>query len=157
LSLSLTVPKIALPIGISFYTFQEITLAVDAYRGAYDRRFTHYVAFITFFPHLISGPLLHHREMIPHFSKVQPFPRLTYCALTLLILGAFKKLCIADPLAPVVAYVFDSPGPMDAFAAWEGALAYAFELYFDFSGYSDMALGLGLLFNIKLPVNFMSP
>jgi alginate O-acetyltransferase complex protein AlgI len=156
-SLSLAIPNVLLPIGISFYTFQEITLAVDAYRGHFDRRFSHYVAFITFFPHLISGPLLHHKEMVPQFSEVRVFSKSTYMALSLLAIGAFKKLWLADPLASVVAAVFDSAQPMGALQAWEGALAYSFQLYFDFSGYSDIAMALGLFFNIKLPVNFFSP
>ena len=156
-SFSPTTQSLWLPLGISFFTFQEITLAVDAYKGNFHRSLVRYVAFITFFPHLIAGPLLHHAELIPQMGKIKLLKSNIALGLTIFAAGMFKKVCLADPLAPVAALVFDSavaPGFADA---WIGALAYAMQLYFDFSGYSDMAIGLALLFNIKLPVNFNSP
>jgi alginate O-acetyltransferase complex protein AlgI len=147
-----------IPLGISFYTFQEITLAVDAYRGAYRSTFLEYVLFISFFPHLVAGPLVHHREMIQQFRRFRFRPREIAMGASLVAIGLFKKTCIADPLAPAVKSVFDHatlmPSPA---AAWLAALAYGFELYFDFSGYSDMALGFARLFGIRLPINFNSP
>jgi alginate O-acetyltransferase complex protein AlgI len=150
---------IGLPLGISFYTFQEITLAVDAYAGASRIGLLKYVLFISFFPHLVAGPLVHHREMVPQFTKFSV--QLTNLAIgaSLFTIGLTKKVCIADALAPIVKSVFDgtAQGQLQLGWAWLGALAYAFQIYFDFSGYSDMALGLGRLFGIKLPINFFSP
>ena len=150
---------IAIPLGISFYTFQEITLAVDAYRGVPKVSLAKYVLFIVFFPHLIAGPLVHHREMVPQFSRFRVTQRDLAVGLALFTIGLTKKLCIADPLGVVVKIVFDAPAdhPPGMLAAWTGTLAYTFQIYFDFSGYSDMALGLGRLFGIRLPVNFFSP
>jgi alginate O-acetyltransferase complex protein AlgI len=149
----------AIPLGISFYTFQEITLSVDAYRGAYRSSFLEYILFISFFPHLVAGPLVHHREMIRQFRDLRFRPRDLALGASLLAIGLFKKCCIADPLAPFVASVFDhgAGAAPDFTAAWLAAIAYGLELYFDFSGYSDMALGLARLFGIRLPINFNSP
>jgi alginate O-acetyltransferase complex protein AlgI len=150
---------IGLPLGISFYTFQEITLAVDAYAGASRIGFIKYVLFIVFFPHLVAGPLVHHREMVPQFAQLRVRIADVTVGVSLFTIGLTKKICIADALAPVVRSVFDGTPPeqLQFGWAWIGALAYAFQIYFDFSGYSDMALGLGRLFGIKLPINFFSP
>jgi alginate O-acetyltransferase complex protein AlgI len=151
--------NLAIPLGISFYTFQEITLAVDSYRGAYKPSFLKYVLFISFFPHLVAGPLVHHREMMPQFERFRFHWYAIAFGVSLIAIGLFKKICLADPLAPFIQSVFDRPetGSLSFAVAWLGAIAYGFELYFDFSGYSDMALGLARLFGIKLPINFNSP
>jgi alginate O-acetyltransferase complex protein AlgI len=146
------------PLGISFYTFQEIVLAVDAYRGTPRVGFLKYVLFICFFPHLVAGPLVHHREMVPQFSRIEIRWHDVTIGLSLFAIGLTKKICVADPLSPIVHSVFDTNvAALQIGWAWAGSLAYAFQIYFDFSGYSDMALGLGRLFGIKLPINFYSP
>jgi alginate O-acetyltransferase complex protein AlgI len=150
---------IGMPLGISFYTFQEITLAVDAYAGASKVGIVKYVLFIVFFPHLVAGPLVHHGEMVPQFAQLRARVSDLAVGVSLFTIGLAKKLCIADALAPIVAAVFDNTpaGQLQIGWAWMGVLAYAFQIYFDFSGYSDMALGLGRLFGVKLPINFFSP
>ena len=162
--LDLTMRKVVLPLAISFFTFQQITYLIEAYR---DRKaadsLTDYALFVLFFPHLIAGPITHHKEMLPQFKVAGrgPLPY-SYLAVgtTVLIMGLAKKAVVADTLAAVANPVFHAAdhGQAIPFAtAWLGALAYTFQLYFDFSGYSDMAIGLGLLFGIRMPVNFASP
>ena len=162
--LELTVRKVLLPLGISFFTFQQITYLIEAYK---DRKsadsLTDYALFVLFFPHLIAGPITHHREMLPQFKLAGrgPLPY-SYLAVgaAVLIMGLAKKAVVADTLATLANPVFKAAdhGQAIPFAiAWMGALAYTFQLYFDFSGYSDMAIGLGLLFGIRMPVNFASP
>ena len=153
--------KIALPLGISFFTFTQIAYLVDAYKKEvreYD--FLNYALFVTFFPHLIAGPILHHSEMMPQFAdirkKVINHKNISK-GLFLLSIGLFKKVVIADNLSEFVNDIFNLLPSVDFFEAWCGSLAYTFQLYFDFSGYCDMALGIALLFNILLPVNFNSP
>ena len=156
--------SILLPLGISFFTFTQIAFLADAYQGkAREYSFVHYGLFVTYFPHLIAGPILHHREMMPQFGLPETY-RPDYdnlaAGLTIFVIGLFKKVIIADGVATHVSPVFDAPqaGQVLTFLeAWCGALAYTFQLYFDFSGYSDMAIGLSLLFGIRLPVNFHSP
>ncbi|HWU26457.1 MAG TPA: MBOAT family protein, partial [Rhizomicrobium sp.] len=155
---------IALPLGISFYTFTQIAFLVDAARGeAREYGIIRYVLFVTFFPHLIAGPIIHHKEMMPQFDPARlreaafhHVPR----ALTLFAIGLAKKVILADGFAnlarPVFAAAASGVNP-DLIAAWGGMFSYAFQIYFDFSGYSDMALGLALMFGITLPVNFLSP
>ncbi|WP_045223824.1 MBOAT family O-acyltransferase [Methyloterricola oryzae] len=155
---------IALPLGISFFTFTQIAFLVDTYRGM-SREFnpSHYLLFVTWFPHLIAGPVLHHKEMMPQFEQAQTY-RLDWNNLgtgaTLFIIGLAKKVLLADTLAGDANAVFNAaatgvdPGVI---AAWVGALSYTFQLYFDFSGYSDMAVGLSLMFGVRLPLNFDSP
>ncbi len=158
-STGLTV-NILLPVGISFYTFTQIAFLVDAYRGnVAGYRLPHYALFVTYFPHLIAGPILHHRDMIPQFERTaaqRPNPHLILCGLIIFAIGLFKKTCLADGIQPVVALAF-GPIPPSFDQAWIGALAYTFQLYFDFSGYSDMAIGISLMFGIFLPLNFNSP
>ena len=161
---SIHLELIILPLAISFFTFQQITYLVDAYKGdtkEYD--FLHYCLFVTFFPQLIAGPIVHHKEMMPQFSKKSIY-FLNYnhlaIGLTIFLLGLFKKVVIADSFALYATPVFElaeSGGSLTFFKAWGGALAYTFQLYFDFSGYSDMAIGLARMFGIKLPFNFNSP
>jgi D-alanyl-lipoteichoic acid acyltransferase DltB (MBOAT superfamily) len=152
--------SIVLPVGISFYTFTQIAFLVDAYRGNVARyALPHYALFVTYFPHLIAGPILHHRDMIPQFERAEtkrPDPHLILCGLIIFAIGLFKKTCLADGIQPLVSQAF-GPNTPTFDQAWIGVLAYTFQLYFDFSGYSDMAIGLSLLFGIFLPLNFNSP
>jgi D-alanyl-lipoteichoic acid acyltransferase DltB (MBOAT superfamily) len=152
--------NVLLPVGISFYTFTQIAFLVDAYRGAVARYgLPHYALFVTYFPHLIAGPILHHKDMIPQFEQQRskrPNPHLVRCGLIFFSIGLFKKTCLADGIQPFVALAFGvTPPSFDQ--AWIGTLAYTFQLYFDFSGYSDMAIGISLMFGIFLPFNFNSP
>ncbi len=154
--------QVVLPIGISFFTFTQIAFLVDTYRREvqeYD--LVHYGLFVTYFPHLIAGPVLHHKEMMPQFRSPAPY-RLSsenlVLGLTIFSFGLFKKVLIADNLALYVKPVFDGPlGGLNLIDAWTASLAYCLQIYFDFSGYSDMAIGLSRLFGIQLPLNFNSP
>jgi alginate O-acetyltransferase complex protein AlgI len=152
--------NILLPVGISFYTFTQIAFLVDAYRGKVAHyALPHYALFVTYFPHLIAGPILHHRDMIPQFESAdskRPNPHLILCGLIIFGIGLFKKTGLADGIQPLVSLAFNQATPSFD-QAWIGALAYTFQLYFDFSGYSDMAIGLSLMFGIFLPLNFNSP
>jgi D-alanyl-lipoteichoic acid acyltransferase DltB (MBOAT superfamily) len=155
---------IVLPLGISFFTFTQIAYLVDAFRGeAREYNAMHYGLFVTFFPHLIAGPVLHHKEMMPQFGDPATYrPRWSNFAvgLTIFAIGLFKKVIIADNFARVATPVFSAAeqgGALGFFDAWTAAFAYSFQLYFDFSGYSDMAIGLARLFGIRLPLNFHSP
>lgn len=153
---------VVLPIGISFFTFQQIAYLVDVRRGIGDRySLTGYTLFVSFFPQLIAGPIVHHREMMPQFSTVQSERALNASiGLSMFIAGLFKKVMIADNLAQFASPVFaaaDAGSSIGSVEAWGASLAYTLQIYFDFSGYSDMALGLGFLFGIKLPFNFYSP
>jgi D-alanyl-lipoteichoic acid acyltransferase DltB (MBOAT superfamily) len=154
------VVNILLPVGISFYTFTQIAFLVDAYRGKVARyALPHYALFVTYFPHLIAGPILHHKDMIPQFERKEtkrPDPHLILCGLIIFAIGLFKKTCLADSIQPLVSLAFGPSAPSFD-QAWIGALAYTFQLYFDFSGYSDMAIGISLMFGIFLPLNFNSP
>lgn len=159
---TLPIPEIILPLGISFYSFTQIAYLVDAYRSPTksNYNFLTYTLFVVFFPQLIAGPILRHDELIPEFQKLRNFVfshRNIAFGLTLFILGLAKKVLLADPLAPWVAEVFNHANDVTLVEAWFGAIAYTLQLYFDFSGYSDMAIGLGLIFNIRLPINFDSP
>ena len=135
---------ILLPVGISFYTFTQIAFLVDAWRGqvaAYA--LPHYALFVTYFPHLIAGPILHHKDMIPQFEREEtkhPHAHLILCGLIIFAIGLFKKTCLADGIQPLVALAFDARAPSFD-QAWLGALAYTFQLYFDFSGYSTWRSG----------------
>jgi D-alanyl-lipoteichoic acid acyltransferase DltB (MBOAT superfamily) len=160
----LSVPSFILPLGISFFTFQQIAYLVDAYKGkAQEHRFTDYLLFVTFFPQLIAGPIVHHKEMMPQFKAHAPEPynwAMGAMGLTVFACGLFKKVVLADELSVHGSPIFQAAniGEVISFTeAWVAALSYTFQLYFDFSGYSDMAIGLGLLFGIKLPKNFQSP
>jgi D-alanyl-lipoteichoic acid acyltransferase DltB (MBOAT superfamily) len=160
----LPVPEIVLPLGISFFTFTQIAYLVDAWRGeAADYNPVHYALFVTYYPHLIAGPILHHREMMPQFADaaVYRFDRAAFAlGLTIFLLGLAKKVILADGFSPYAREAFaaaDAGAELTFFAAWAGALAYTLQLYFDFSGYSDMAVGLAKMMRIDLPVNFRSP
>jgi D-alanyl-lipoteichoic acid acyltransferase DltB (MBOAT superfamily) len=151
---------IPLPVGISFYTFTQIAFLVDAYRGKVAHyALPHYALFVTYFPHLIAGPILHHSDMIPQFERAEAKradAHLILCGLIIFAIGLFKKTCLADGIQPLVSQAF-GPNAPSFDQAWIGALAYTFQLYFDFSGYSDMAIGISLMFGIYLPLNFESP
>lgn len=158
------VGHIVLPLAISFFTFQQIVYLVDIYRGeGQEHKFLHYCLFVTFFPHLIAGPLVHHKEMLPQFTRRRArffSPRYFALGTTIFIIGLFKKLLIADKIGGYVDPVFNAAADGETLSflgSWCGALAYTYQLYFDFSGYSDMAIGLALLFGIRLPLNFYSP
>lgn len=152
---------IALPIGISFFTFTQIAFLVDAWKGkAREYNFPAYLAFVTYFPHLVAGPILHHKEMVPQFMDraiLTPRARHFAIGLTVFSIGLAKKVLIADNLAPFAGDLFRAPANPNFLAAWGGTLAYAFQLYFDFSGYSDMAIGLSRMIGVRLPINFHSP
>ncbi|TYZ24059.1 MBOAT family O-acyltransferase [Selenomonas ruminis] len=154
-------PHIVLPLGISFFTFTQTAYLVDAYRGeARNESFLTYLEFVTIFPHLIAGPIINHKEMIPQFIADKTF-RINYDniarGLTIFTMGLFKKVVIADKLAIYANEAFSHADSLTCVQAWLGALSYTLQLYFDFSGYSEMAIGLALLFNLDMPVNFNSP
>jgi alginate O-acetyltransferase complex protein AlgI len=156
--------EIILPLGISFFTFTQIAFLADTYQGKVkEYNFIHYALFVTYFPHLIAGPILHHKEMMPQFAKRNVcyinWDNLS-AGCSVFVLGLAKKVLIADSMALFSTPIFNnvaSGGQPTLFESWIGVLAYTLQLYFDFSGYSDMAIGLSLMFNVRLPMNFNSP
>lgn len=153
--------KLALPLAISFFTFQQIAYLVDAFRyetKEYD--FLNYALFVTFFPQLIAGPIVHHKEMIPQFkqlrNKIINYRNIA-TGVFIFTIGLFKKVAIADNFSIIVNSGFDQTQGLSFIEGWIVSLSYTMQLYFDFSGYTDMAIGVALLFNIKLPTNFNSP
>lgn len=161
-STALPAPDIILPLGISFFTFQKIAFLVDCHRkkiaGALN--LLNFGLFVSFFPQLISGPIVHHAEMMPQFNRQKAIGGETVAAgLSLFALGLFKKIFIADSLGLYATTLFGvaETRELAASEAWIAMLAYTFQIYFDFSGYSDMALGLGKMLGIRLPLNFFSP
>lgn len=158
---SLPLLHLALPLAISFFTFQQIAYLVDSYRAEtaeYD--FLNYALFVTFFPQLIAGPIVHHAEMMPQFASrwnlIKNYKNIA-TGIFVFSIGIFKKVVIADTFAQWATAGFDKAEVLNFFEAWATSLSYTFQLYFDFSGYTDMAIGAALLFNIKLPQNFNSP
>lgn len=153
--------NIILPLAISFFTFQQIAYLVDSYKGeTQEYNLLNYILFVTFFPQLIAGPIVHHKEMMPQFGSIRlMFAKYKNLCIGLMIfsVGLFKKIVIADSLSNTVALGFDQSMSLNFFEAWFTSFSYTFQLYFDFSGYSDMAIGIALMFNIRLPVNFNSP
>ncbi|WP_138625961.1 MBOAT family O-acyltransferase [Aliarcobacter butzleri] len=158
---NIPLPHIILPLGISFFTFTQIAFLVDAYKQeAKEYSLINYMLFVTYFPHLLAGPILHHKEMMPQFaSKYNWVKNYKNIALGLFIfsIGLFKKVVIADTFAVWANAGFDTATTLNLIEAWATSLSYTFQLYFDFSGYTDMAIGISLMFNIKLPINFNSP
>lgn len=158
----LTLATIVLPIGISFFTFQKIAFLIDLYQNKVERfNPMDYALFVTFFPQLIAGPIVHHSEMMPQFARLESVSaHMIMLGVTTFIIGLAKKVLLADTAAMYATPVFDAawngtqPGLL---MAWSGIIAYSAQIYFDFSAYSDMAIGIGLMFGIKLPVNFDSP
>ena len=151
---------VLLPLGISFFTFTQIGYLVDLSQGSAERQsFIDYVLFVTFFPHLIAGPILHHGEIMPQFTMERHRVNTGDLAVgfTWFVMGLFKKVAIADVMAKTADPAFAAPGSLSFLHAWGGLLCYSLQLYFDFSGYSDMALGLARMFSIEFPLNFDSP
>ena len=153
--------NVILPLGISFFTFTQIGYLVDCQQGLVrERGLANYVLFVTFFPHLIAGPILHHREVMPQFADNATYQlnggKLT-AGFTLFVLGLVKKVVFADQIAPWADTGFAHTGELGLLGSWSTVLAYSMQLYFDFSGYSDMAVGLGAMFGVSLPINFNSP
>jgi D-alanyl-lipoteichoic acid acyltransferase DltB (MBOAT superfamily) len=158
---SFSLLHIILPIGISFFTFQQIAFLVDNYEGKVPVfPFADYCLFVTYFPQLIAGPIVHHSEMMPQFSN-DSNRNINYENLTrgffIFNMGLAKKIIIADTMAIVVSRGYTNSDLLTSLEAWFTSICYSIQLYFDFSGYSDMAIGLALLFNIKIPINFNSP
>ena len=152
---------IILPLAISFFTFQQIAYIADCYEGKLkDQNFINYALFVSFFPQLIAGPIVHHGQMMPQFSglrtKIINYNNLSL-GLFIFAVGLFKKVVIADYLAEIVNLSYQNYQDLSFIDSWKASLAYTFQLYFDFSGYTDMAIGVALMFNIKLPFNFNSP
>ncbi len=155
---------VVLPLGISFFTFQKIAYLVDASRGNVEKHdFLEYCFFVMFFPQLIAGPIVHHHEIFsqtkgPGAFAVRPLNLMV--GISIFLIGLFKKVVVADRLSPYVSTVFGAAAGgehLHFFQAWEGAVAYTLQLYFDFSGYSDMAIGAARMFGVRLPLNFESP
>jgi len=155
--------NLVVPIGISFYTFQQIAFLVDTHKKEVvetDPR--HYMLFVSFFPQLIAGPIVHHREMMPQFRRLS-FDGVSAnlaVGVTIFVIGLSKKILLADGFANIASPYFDAAAGgkvLDFWEAWVATFAYTFQIYFDFSGYSDMAIGLARMFGIHLPINFASP
>ncbi|WP_199032836.1 MBOAT family protein [Ralstonia sp. ASV6] len=152
---------VALPLGVSFFTFTQIGYLLDCNAGIVKERDPlGFIQFVTFFPHLIAGPILHHKEMMTQFARPETY-RLRAenlsIGLTMFTCGLAKKLLLADTIAPYADHGFAAPHELQMLAAWGACLAYAMQLYFDFSGYSDMAMGLAKMFGVRFPLNFNSP
>jgi D-alanyl-lipoteichoic acid acyltransferase DltB (MBOAT superfamily) len=159
--LDIQLASVVLPIGISFYTFQKIGFLADVHeRKISEIRPLEFTLMVSFFPQLIAGPIVHYREIVPQFMRsLRVEARSVAVGLSVFAVGLAKKAALADALAAYATPRFTDAahGPIDFYAGWIGALAYAFQIYFDFSGYCDMAIGLALMFGIVLPVNFNSP
>lgn len=161
-STNFNVAKIILPLGISFFTFQQIAFIVDTWGNHVKKQnLLHYSLFVTFFPQLIAGPIIRHDELLPQLEEKRPFSHINLSVgLSFFIIGLFKKVVIADNLALFATPVFlkaESGNLITFMDAWGGAASYSFQLYFDISGYADMAVGLGRIFGIRIPLNFNSP
>jgi alginate O-acetyltransferase complex protein AlgI len=152
--------NIILPIGISFFTFTQISFLVDAYHGKIkELAFTHYLLFASYFPYIVAGPILHHQEMLPQFADPEHYQVKANnfaVGISIFVFGLGKKLLIADNLASIISPLFAAGDP-HFFQAWLGMLAYTLQLYYDFSGYSDMAIGVSRLMGFHIPINFNSP
>jgi alginate O-acetyltransferase complex protein AlgI len=156
--------QVVLPLGISFFTFQKIAYLVDSYRGETGKHdFLDFALFVSFFPQLIAGPIVHHKEMMPQFHQpgiLRPSAVNLAGGLTLFAIGMFKKIAIADTVSAWADTGFAAASKAAAFTlidGWAAALSFTFQIYFDFSGYTDMALGLALMIGVRLPINFDSP
>ena len=160
-SSNISLLNLTLPLAISFFSFQQIAYLIDSYRNeTKEYSFINYCIFITFFPQLIAGPIVHHKEMMPYFAspktKVINHKNISK-GIYIFSIGLFKKVVIADSFSTWATNGFDTAQALSLLEAWATSLSYTFQLYFDFSGYCDMAIGAALLFNIKLPINFNSP
>lgn len=159
--LSLPALKLALPLGISYFTFVQIAYLVDVYRKAFRTSFVDYAFHVSFFPKMIAGPITRCREIVPQLGRgafAKFHQRHLYLGVVVFMMGLGKKVLLADPLGAVADWGWGAHElPIDAATCWLTTFCYTLQLYFDFSGYSDMAWGAAYLFNIKLPINFMSP
>lgn len=154
------IPNIILPVGISFFTFTQIAYLVDCMRENRRYQFADYLVFVSFFPHLVAGPILRHDQTIPQIESKKfgrPSARKIYIAIVFFSIGLFKKVMIADSIAIYVDNLFAHADSLSVLEAWSAALLYTFQIFFDFSAYSEMALGLAFLMNVKIPFNFNSP
>ena len=158
---SIPLQNIALPLAISFFTFQQVAYLVDCYKGlTKDYDILSYALFVTFFPQLIAGPIVAHYEMMPQFTKLSNLVRNyknIFMGVVIFIIGLFKKIVVADTYAKYATMGFDQLEVLDFWGGWFTSLSYTIQIYFDFSGYCDMAIGSALMFNICLPINFNSP
>ena len=162
LGASLTLVHVTLPLAISFFTFQQIAYLIDSYRGlTKEYNFSRYALFVSFFPQLVAGPIVHHSEMMPQFAdrEAQTLDwNNIFKGICLFVIGLFKKVIIADTFAMVATSGFDTAsGTLGFGEAWCSTLSYTLQIYFDFSGYTDMAIGAALMLGIRLPLNFNSP
>lgn len=153
--------NLVLPLAISFYTIQQIAYLVDCYEGlANEKSFANYCLFVIFFPQLIAGPIIHHKDILPQFAdQARRLKNNHNISLGIFVfsVGLFKKVVIADTFEQWATPGFDIANSLNFFEAWFTSLSFTFQIYYDFSGYCDMALGLALLFNINLPINFNNP
>ncbi len=161
---SIPMAELVLPLGISFFTFQQIAFLVSVYRGELrEVKFTNYLFFVSFFPQLIAGPIVSHLEMLPQLARKLDWRlRADHFSLGLFLfsVGLFKKSVSIDPFVPHIDVIFDhaaTGGAISMLDGWTAAIGYSFQIYFDFSGYSDMAIGLAFMFGIRLPIKFFSP
>lgn len=158
---TITYAKIALPLGISFFTFQQIGFVVDSYKGDVPKqKFIEYALFVSFFPQLIAGPIVNHDEMLPQFSDTKNRKinvENMYLGARAFIYGLAKKVLIADTIGVAVDWGYNYHYVLDGYNTMLVVLMYSLQLYYDFSGYCDMARGLGYFFNIRIPLNFHSP
>jgi alginate O-acetyltransferase complex protein AlgI len=156
---NIALANIALPLGISFYTFQKIAFLVEAYRSEIRKpKFIEYLLFVSFFPQLIAGPIVHFNQIESQIRNQESIPlRLITSGIFLYCIGLLKKSVFADFAGVWADYVFDNPLASSPEQTLLGTMAYTLQIYFDFSGYSDMAVGLGMMFGIVLPINFNSP
>ena len=153
---------VVLPIGISFYTFQSMSYSIDIYRGKCrpTTDLLHFTAYVSMFPQLVAGPIVRYEfieDQLRNLDRRATSPERISDGVWLFVIGMIKKVWIADTLAPVVGYAFDTGQAPGFFTAWAGTVCYTFQLYFDFSAYSDMARGLGLMLGLEFPINFNSP
>lgn len=151
-------PAVVLPIGISFYTFQTLSYTVDVYRGTAKpvSNFTHFMCYVAMFPQLVAGPIVRYHTIAEQLADRSHTWGKTSRGILAFQTGLVKKVLIADILAQVADRAF-AAGSLNALDAWIGILAYTFQIYFDFSGYSDMAIGLGLMMGFRFPINFNQP
>lgn len=158
---SIPFQHIALPLAISFFTFQQVAYLVDCYKGlTKDYDILSYTLFVSFFPQLIAGPIVAHYEMMPQFMKISNLVKNyknIFLGIFIFLIGLFKKIVIADTYAQFATIGFDELKTLDFWGGWFTSLSYTVQIYFDFSGYCDMAIGSALMFNIYLPINFNSP
>ena len=155
---NIAIEQIILPLAISFFTFEQIAFIIDSYKGeTKEYSFAKHILFVSYFPKLIAGPIVYYHEIIPQLTKDKVEIKNVSLGIYIFIIGLAKKVLIADNFAILANNGFGSESPLMFFSSWITSLAYTFQLYFDFSGYCDMAMGASLLFNIKLQLNFNSP